>query len=217
MHKLPIAVLISGSGSNLQALIDACAQPDYPARIAMVLSNKADAYGVKRAEAAGIPVTLISHRDYPDRETCDAAMTQVLEKAGVQLICLAGFMRLLSPGFVRQWRDKLINIHPSLLPLFKGLHTHEAALQAGVKIAGCTVHFVREEMDVGPIILQAAVPVMDGDTAEVLAKRVLAQEHVIYPRAVKLYAEGKINILEERVFITETPGTECSGRALVSF
>jgi phosphoribosylglycinamide formyltransferase-1 len=182
--KKPIAVLISGTGSNLQALIDACANPDYPAKIVLVISNKDDAYGLKRAEATGIQTDIIRHKDYPDRDAFDAALHTVLHKNGVEIVCLAGFMRILTAGFVSKWQGKMINIHPSLLPSFKGMHTHEAALAGGVKIHGCTVHHVVPEMDSGPIIIQAAVPVLAGDTPETLGARVLKAEHVIYPMAL---------------------------------
>jgi phosphoribosylglycinamide formyltransferase-1 len=191
---LKVGVLISGRGSNLQALIDACADPAFPAEIVLVLSNKADAYGLSRAEKAGIPTTVIRHRDYPDRSSFDTAVDAALRGAGVDFVCLAGFMRLLSEEFVNGWLDRLINIHPSLLPAFKGLDTHQRALDAGVKITGCTVHFVRPAMDDGPIIAQAAVPVLTGDDADRLADRILACEHQIYPLALKLVAEGKVRV-----------------------
>lgn len=183
--KKKVAVLISGGGSNLQALIDACKDEEFPARIALVLSNKADAYGLKRAAEANIATHVISHKDFPDRDSFDAAMHKALGEAGIEFVCLAGFMRLLTAGFVNQWTGKMINIHPSLLPSFKGIHTHAAALQAGVKIHGCSVHHVVPEMDAGPIIIQAAVPVLSGDTPETLGARVLAAEHIIYPLALK--------------------------------
>ena len=189
MNKTPIAVLISGSGSNLQALIDACAAADFPARIMLVISNKADAYGLVRAAAAGIPTQVISHTDYASREAFDAAMHAELVDKGVEIICLAGFMRLLSPGFVAQWAGRMLNIHPSLLPAFPGLHTHRAALAAGAEKAGCTVHLVTAELDAGPILLQAEVPVLPGDTEETLAARVLMEEHRIYPLALKQLLE----------------------------
>jgi phosphoribosylglycinamide formyltransferase 1 len=197
MFKL--GVLISGRGSNLQALIDACAQPDFPARISLVISNKGDAYGLERARAAGISTDIISHRDYESRAAFDAEMTDKLHAAGVQLVCLAGFMRILSAEFVQHWHGKLINIHPSLLPSFKGLHTHARAIEAGCKLHGCTVHFVEPELDEGPIILQAAVPVLDEDTQDTLAARVLEQEHMLYPQAVRLIAEGRTQIDGMRV------------------
>jgi phosphoribosylglycinamide formyltransferase 1 len=196
---LRLGVLISGRGSNLQALIEACAATDFPARIALVISNKADAYGLERAKAAGLASQVISHRDFTTREDFDAHMTSALRAANVELVCLAGFMRILSAGFVQAWDGKLINIHPSLLPSFKGLHTHERAIEAGCKLHGCTVHFVEPELDEGPIILQAAVDVLDDDTAETLGTRVLEQEHLLYPRAVRLIAEGCTEIDGMRV------------------
>lgn len=200
---LKVGVLISGRGSNLQALIDACAAPDFPAEIALVLSNKADAYGLERAAAAGVPTAVVSHRDFPgDKRAFEEAMDARLREAGVELVCLAGFMRLLSPWFVETWRDRLINIHPSLLPSFKGLDTHERALAAGVRFHGCTVHYVRPEMDEGPIIVQAAVPVLPGDDAHTLADRVLESEHRIYPQAVRLIAEGRARVEGDRVAIS---------------
>lgn len=188
--KKNVAVLISGSGSNLQALIDACADPDYPARIVLVISNKDDAYGLERAKKANIPTTIIRHKDFPDREAFDAALHAAIEKSGAELVCLAGFMRLLTAGFVTKWTGRMINIHPSLLPSFKGMHTHAEALKTGVKIHGCTVHHVVPEMDSGPIIIQAAVPVLAGDTPELLGARVLAAEHIIYPKALRMLIEG---------------------------
>lgn len=188
--KKNVAVLISGSGSNLQALIDVCKDPDYPARIVLVLCNKPDAYGLTRAQAANIPTHIISHKDFPDREAFDAAMHIVLEENNIEMVCLAGFMRLLTADFVNKWQGKIINIHPSLLPSFKGMHTHQQALNAGVKIHGCSVHHVVPEMDAGPIIIQAAVPVLAGDTAQTLGKRVLAAEHNIYPLALQAVIKG---------------------------
>ncbi|HYH38451.1 MAG TPA: phosphoribosylglycinamide formyltransferase [Azospirillum sp.] len=202
MARLKVGVLISGRGSNLQALIDAAADPAFPAEIALVLSNKADAYGLERAAAAGVPTTVVSHRDFPgDKAAFEAAMDARLRAAGVELVCLAGFMRLLSPWFVDAWRDRMINIHPSLLPAFKGLDTHQRALDAGVRVHGCTVHYVRSEMDVGPIVVQAAVPVLPDDDAHALAGRVLAQEHRAYPLAVRLIAEGRVRVADEHVRI----------------
>ena len=201
--QLKVGVLISGRGSNLQALIDACAAPDFPAEIALVLSNKADAYGLERAAMAGVPVAVVSHGDYPgNKQAFEEAMDARLREAGVELVCLAGFMRLLSPWFVDTWRDRLINIHPSLLPSFKGLDTHERAIAAGVRFHGCTVHYVRPEMDEGPILVQAAVPVLPGDDARTLAERVLESEHRIYPQAVRLIAEGRTRVEDDRVEIS---------------
>ncbi len=182
------AVLISGNGSNLQALIDAAKAPGYPAEIALVISNKADSYGLKRAQAAGIPMRVISHKDYQNREAFDAAMQQELEKAKIEIVCLAGFMRLLSKGFVERWEGRMLNIHPSLLPAFKGAHAIRDALKAGAAVTGCTVHFVTYEVDSGPVMLQAEVRVEENDTEETLAQRIHAQEHRIYPAALKQLA-----------------------------
>lgn len=185
---LKVGVLISGRGSNLQALIDACATPDFPAKIVGVISNKADAYGLERAKKANIPTTVIPHKNYASREEFDRAVHAQLIKMGTEFVCLAGFMRLISPWFVAQWPQRMINIHPSLLPAFKGAHSHRDALAAGAKTHGCTVHYVTDEMDAGPIILQASVPVLAGDTEETLAARVLEQEHILYPAALKKIA-----------------------------
>ena len=202
---MKIAVLISGRGSNLQALIDAANQPGWPAEIVLVISNVAGAQGLERAKAAGIPTTVINHKDFEDRETFDASMTEAIEKSaagnGAELVCLAGFMRLLSTHFIDHWRDRLINIHPSLLPAFKGLEVHQRVLDAGEEFSGCTVHFVRPEMDTGPILLQTKVPVQPGDAADTLAARVLEQEPVIYPEAVRLIAEGRVKVDGELALI----------------
>ncbi|KAA0685561.1 phosphoribosylglycinamide formyltransferase [Azospirillum brasilense] len=202
-NSLKVGVLISGRGSNLQALIDACAAPDFPAEVALVLSNKADAYGLERAASAGVPVAVVSHRDFPgDKRAFEEAMDARLRAAGVELVCLAGFMRLLSPWFVERWHDRMINIHPSLLPSFKGLDTHQRALDAGVRFHGCTVHYVRSEMDEGPIIAQAAVPVLPGDDADRLSARVLEAEHRLYPQALRLIAEGRARVEDGRVTLS---------------
>jgi phosphoribosylglycinamide formyltransferase-1 len=195
--RLRIGVLISGRGSNLQALIDACARPDYPAEIALVIANRADAFGIERARQAGVTATVIPHRDFSDRESFDAALDDALRRAGVELLCTAGFMRILTAWFVERWRDRQINIHPSLLPAFPGLHTHERALAAGVRFSGCTVHFVRLGVDTGPIIAQAAVPVLPDDDADRLAARVLAAEHRLFPLALRLVAEGRTRIVAD--------------------
>lgn len=199
--KLRLGVLISGRGSNLQALIDACRDPDFPAEVALVISNKADAGGLARATAAGIPSLVLKPKDFADKPAHEAAMTAALEQAGVGLVCLAGFMRLLTGGFVAHWHDRLINIHPSLLPSFPGIDTHARALAAGVRFHGCTVHYVREVMDEGPIIVQAAVPVLAGDNPDDLAARVLVQEHQAYPLAVRLIASGCVRVEGELVFV----------------
>lgn len=202
MSKLKIAVLISGRGTNLQSLIDACQDPAYPAEIVLVLSNKASAYGLDRAKAADLATLTISHKDYDSRDAFDGAIDDALQAAGVQLVCLAGFMRLLTANFVGRWKDRMINIHPSLLPSFKGLDTHERALEAGVRFAGCTLHYVRAEMDDGPILSQAAVPVLPDDTPDTLAARVLEVENQLYPEAVKLIAEGKVRVSGGKVIIS---------------
>ena len=163
MARLRLAVLISGRGTNLQSLIDACAETGYPAEIGLVISNDPDARGLERAARAGIPARTIDHRAFPDREAFERALDSALGEAGAGLVCLAGFMRLLTPWFVERWHNRMINIHPSLLPAFPGLDTHARALASGVRISGCTVHFVRTEMDSGPIVAQAAVPVLQGD------------------------------------------------------
>lgn len=199
-----VAVLISGRGSNLAALI-AAAQGDYPACIGLVLANRADANGLARAAEAGIATAVIPHRDFPTREAFERAMDARIRAAGCDLVCLAGFMRVLTPWFIGQWRDRLINIHPSLLPVFPGLDTHARALAAGVRIHGCTVHLVREGVDEGPIIVQAAVPVLPGDDAESLAARVLAAEHRAYPLALRLIASGAARIEGERVIVDGRP------------
>lgn len=189
--KKRVAILISGRGSNMRVLIEAASAPDYPAQIVLVLSNVADAGGLAFAKARGIATAIVEHKNYASREAFDRAMDEKLAEAKVELIALAGFMRLLSTDFVEQWRGRMINIHPSLLPAYKGLHTHRRAIEAGEAFAGCTVHFVTPELDDGPAILQAKVPVLPGDSEETLAARVLAEEHRIYPQALRLVAEGK--------------------------
>ena len=199
MAKTKIAVLVSGRGSNLQALIDAAKDESYPAEICLVVSNNPDAAGLERAREAGIETEVLNHRDYETREEFEAALDSLIKLYGARIVCLAGFMRILTPWFCDRWRDLLINIHPSLLPAFKGLHTHERALETGVRIHGCTVHYVRPEMDNGPIIGQAAVPVLKGDTPDELAARVLQAEHKLYPQCVALACEGKARVAAEHV------------------
>lgn len=183
--KTKVAILISGRGSNMRALVEACKNSDFPAEIVLVLSNKQDAAGLEFASSQGISTKFIDHKKFSSREEFDKEMSAEIEKSGAKIICLAGFMRLLSGWFVQHWFDKLINIHPSLLPEFKGADAVGDAIKAGAKKSGCTVHFVREEMDSGPIILQAEVPVFEDDTKETLAARILQQEHLIYPQALK--------------------------------
>jgi len=198
------AVFISGRGSNLQALIDRChADPSVPATIGLVLSNRPQAAGLKRAQAAGIPTVVIDHRGFPDRESFDAALDAAVRRAGCDFICLAGFMRILTEDFVRRWRDRMINIHPSLLPAFTGLNCHARAIEAGVRFSGCTVHFCRPELDTGPIVAQAAVPVLPDDDEDSLAARILEAEHEIYPMAVRLIAQGRVRVVKERVVVTD--------------
>lgn len=197
--KKKLGILISGRGSNMAALIDAARDPDYPAEIAVVISNKATAAGLQRAEAAGIATRVIDHKGFASREAFDDAVHAALVAAGVELVALAGFMRIQSAGFVDRWLGRQLNIHPSLLPSFKGLHPHKQALDAGVRLTGATVHFVTHELDGGPIVAQAAVPVLDGDTVEALETRILAVEHRLYPLAVRLVASGAARLHEGRV------------------
>jgi phosphoribosylglycinamide formyltransferase-1 len=197
--KTRVAILISGRGSNMVALIEAAKAPEYPAEIVLVLSNRPEAGGLAYAAAAGIPARAIDHKAYPTREAFDAALQAELEAAGIELVCLAGFMRIFSAGFVEAWAGRMINIHPSLLPLFRGTHTHEQALEAGVRLHGCTVHFVIPELDAGPIIAQAAVPVLPGDDPDRLAARILVQEHRLYPAALALVAGRRVRLEGSRV------------------
>jgi phosphoribosylglycinamide formyltransferase-1 len=206
MARLKTGVLISGSGTNLQALLDAAQDPDYPAEITLVISNRSDAAGLARAEQAGVATQVIDHRKFADRASFDQSLDTALKAAGCAFVCLAGFMRLLTADFTESWRDKLINIHPALLPSFKGLDAQAQALAAGARISGCTVHFVRPEMDAGPIIVQGAVPVLDGDDEAALAARILAVEHRIYPLALQLIADGRVSVAGDRVRISGANG-----------
>lgn len=193
-----VGVLISGRGSNLQALIDACATTGFPAEIACVISNVTNVEGLRRAERAQIPVRTLAHNSFASREHFDEAIDAILREFDIRFACLAGFMRVLSDRFVESWRGRLLNIHPSLLPAFKGLNVHRRILEAGVRISGCTVHFVVPELDSGPIIAQAAVPVLPEDTEEVLAARTLEAEHKLYPLALRLLAEGRVRLEGDR-------------------
>ena len=190
--KRKIGVLISGRGSNLKSLIEACADANYPAEIVLVISNVAGAGGLTHAANAGLPTKVVPHKAFASREAFDAAIDAALRDAGVELVCEAGFMRIHSEDFARKWEGRIINIHPSLLPAFKGTHVHERTIAAGVKMSGCTVHFVAAEVDSGPIIAQSAVPVLQGDTPQTLAARVLDEEHKLYPLALKRVIEGKV-------------------------
>lgn len=208
MSKRRTAILISGRGSNMASLIAASKEPDFPAEIALVLSNKPEAPGLATAKAQGIATAAVDHKIYAGRDAFEASLQKMLDAHRIDFICLAGFMRLLTPAFVTHWEGRMINIHPSLLPAFKGLHTHERALADGVKIHGCSVHYVVAEMDAGPIIAQAAVSVLDDDTPDTLGARVLEQEHVIYPLALKLAASGALKINNLRV--TGANGASCA-------
>jgi phosphoribosylglycinamide formyltransferase-1 len=199
-----VAVLISGRGSNMASLIKAARRPDYPAEIALVVSNRSDAGGLSHAEAADIPAAVVDHKAFPDRAAFENALDDLLRWRQIELIALAGFMRVFTASFVERWTGRMLNIHPSLLPLFKGLHTHAQALEAGVLVHGCTVHFVVPELDSGPIVAQAAVPVLPNDTEETLAARVLTQEHVIYPRALASVASGRARLEDGQVIYSET-------------
>lgn len=192
--KKRVAILISGRGSNMTSLIEAAKAPGYPAEIVGVFSNRPDAPGLEVARAEGIPTAAISHKDYPSREAFDDAIQRVLEGWGTQIVCLAGFMRVLSAAFVERWKGRMLNIHPSLLPLHRGLNTHQRALEAGDTEHGCTVHFVTPGLDEGPAILDARIPVLPGDTAENLAARVLVEEHRIYPEALAMVARGEVTL-----------------------
>ena len=198
--RLRLGVLVSGRGSNLQAIIDASEAGRIDAVVAIVISDVADAYALERAHAHGIETAFVDPKLFETREGFDAAVIDVLRKREVELVCLAGFMRILSPHFVREFRHKIMNIHPALLPAFPGLHVQRKALQHGSKFSGCTVHFVDEGTDTGPIIIQAVVPVLDDDTEERLSARILRFEHQIYPRAIQLFAEGRLEVRDRRVF-----------------
>jgi len=203
MERLAVGVLASGRGSNLQALLDACAAPEFPARVAVVISDREHAVALERARAAGVEAVWVNPKDFVSRESFDQALVRELDKRGVGLVCHAGFMRILSPAYVQAFAGRALNIHPSLLPAFPGLHAQRQALQHGVRVAGATVHFVDEGMDTGPIVMQAAVPVLPADTEDTLAARILVEEHRMYPAAVRMFAEGRLQIVGRRVVVTE--------------
>jgi phosphoribosylglycinamide formyltransferase 1 len=203
--KKRVGILISGRGSNMMALVEAARAPDYPAEIATVISSRPDAPGLAWAKSQNVDARALDHKSYASREAFDEAIHTTLTAAGVELVALAGFMRIQSSAFVARWAGRQLNIHPSLLPLFKGLHPHKQAIDAGVKVSGCTVHFVTEEMDAGPIVAQAAVPVLDADTPETLADRILAAEHKLYPLALALVASGRARLQDGRVRIEGAP------------
>ena len=202
---MSMVVLISGSGSNLQAIIDAIAEQTLNARVEAVISNRAHAYGLDRAREAGIETRVIEHQAYADRASFDTALMQLIDSYEPQLVVLAGFMRILSDEFVHHYEGRMLNIHPSLLPEFKGLHTHKRVIEAGHPCHGASVHFVTAELDGGPVIIQAEVPVNDDDNAETLAARVLEQEHVIYPLAIQWFANGRIELKDHRVYLDQHP------------
>jgi phosphoribosylglycinamide formyltransferase-1 len=202
MRQVPIGILISGSGTNLQAIIDAIEAKRLDASIKLVLSNRSDAPGLARARNHGIPSEVLDHKKFPSREAYDQAIVDLLRSRGVELVALAGFMRLLSPVFVKAYSNRIMNIHPALLPSFPGLQVQKKAVEHGVRFSGCTVHFVNEECDEGPIIIQAVVPVFSDDTQETLAARILKEEHRIYPRAIQLYAEGRLWVDGRKVVVT---------------
>ena len=197
----PVVVLISGSGSNLQSIIDHRLDGDPPIDIRAVISNRADAYGLERAAKAGIPTVTLSHRDFARREAFDRALMETIDACRPELVILAGFMRILTEDFVRHYEGRMLNIHPSLLPRYPGLHTHERAIDNGDSEAGATVHFVTAEVDGGPVVIQARVPVLPADTPDTLAARVLRQEHVIYPQAVRWFADGRLTIKDGKVLL----------------
>ncbi|MBB4039602.1 phosphoribosylglycinamide formyltransferase-1 [Microvirga flocculans] len=199
MPRRRVAILISGRGSNMASLIEAARSPDFPAEIALVLSNRPDAAGLERAKEAGIATLCIDHKAHPTREDFEKAMDDALKEHDIAFICLAGFMRVLTDWFVERWAGRMINIHPSLLPLFRGTHTHRRALEEGVLVHGCTVHFVVPELDAGPIIAQATVPVVPGDTEDTLAARVIVQEHMLYPQALRMVCDGTARLENGKV------------------
>lgn len=200
-EPLRVAVLVSGRGSNLQAILDATGLPDFPARVVLVVSDREGAPALERAMTRGVPTAFLNPKDFGEREAYDAALSRLLADHQVGLICLAGFLRILGRAFVQAWSGRIMNVHPSLLPAFPGLHPQRQALDAGVKIAGATVHFVDEGVDTGPIVLQSSVPVEPDDTEETLAARILVEEHRLFPRAVRLFAEGRLRVMGRRVVV----------------
>jgi len=208
--RVPVAVLISGRGTNLAALLAACAAPDYPARIAVVLSNNPTAAGLERAREAGVATAVVDHHDYPSREEHERAVAELLREHEVEWVCLAGYQRLLRGALLEQFRHRILNVHPALLPAFPGTHAQRQALEYGVRVSGCTVHFVDEGVDTGPVILQASVPVQPDDTEEKLSERILKEEHRLYAEALRLAAGGRLRIEGRKVRIA--PPSERSGR-----
>ena len=205
VERLRVGVLASGRGSNLEAILKACARPDFPARVVIVISDRERAVALDRARAAGVPAVFVNPKDFADREQFDLALVRQLEAYQVGLVCHAGFMRILSPAYIRAFTGRALNIHPALLPAFPGLHAQRQALEHGVKVSGATVHFADEGVDTGPIVLQACVPVLDSDTEETLAARILIEEHRLYPKAIRLFAQGRLRLGGRRVTIEEAP------------
>ena len=201
-----IVILISGRGSNMEAQFAAIDRGELPVRVAAVISNRPDAKGLETAAARGVPTAVVDHRQFAGREAFDAALAECIDGHAPDLVVLAGFMRILTEGFVRHYEGRLLNIHPSLLPSFPGLHTHQKAIDEGVRIHGCTVHFVTPALDHGPVVIQAAVPVLDGDDEATLAARVLRQEHIVYPRAIRWFAEGRLRLVDGRVLLDAPQG-----------
>lgn len=208
MSTPSIIILISGSGSNLQAILDAVAKDEIHARISAVISNRPDAFGLERARAVGVNTIVIDHTEFADRQQFDAALSQQVADLKPDLIVLAGFMRILPESFIEQYNDRILNIHPSLLPEFKGMHTHRRALEAGHKQHGASVHFVSNELDSGPVVIQSKVPILDNDDEKTLAGRVLEQEHIIYPLAIKWFVDGRLNLIDGQVHFDNKPITE---------
>jgi phosphoribosylglycinamide formyltransferase-1 len=201
MKALPIVVLISGGGSNLQSIIDSITNKTLDAKICAVITNKADAYGLKRAKQANIPTEILDHTQYPSREDFDAQLTKIIDRYQAKLVVLAGFMRILSDGFVAHFYGRMINIHPSLLPKYRGLHTHQRALESGDKVHGLSIHYVSAELDGGPIILQKTVPILADDTEKSLAQRVLVEEHIAYPKVIQWIAQGRLQLLDHKIIM----------------
>jgi phosphoribosylglycinamide formyltransferase-1 len=210
MRRKRTAVLISGRGSNMVALVERARAQNFPAEIALVIANRPEAPGLAFAKANGVASAVIDHKTYPGREEFERSMQVLLELHRIEIVCLAGFMRLLTPWFIGQWHGRMLNIHPALLPAYRGLHTHERALADGVKIHGCTAHLVVAAMDAGPIVAQAAIAVLDDDTPETLAARVLEQEHLIYPVALERLASGRLRVDGNRVFLGDLAGAAAS-------
>ena len=203
--SLPIVVLISGNGTNLQAVIDAASRGELPAEIRAVISNRPQAFGLQRARSAGIPVEVVDHTRYPDRDGFDAALQTAIDRYRPALVVLAGFMRILTPQFVRHYHGRMLNVHPSLLPAFRGLDTHRRALAAGVKEHGVSIHFVTDELDGGPVIVQQKIPILPGDDAARLAARVQEEEHRLYPRVIRWFAQGRLKLHDNRIMFDGKP------------